>query len=279
MATVSRMNLEDHLGDILRKARSMTGVAPAAAASAAGLTEAELTALETSGTTAKKINFTALAPLLGLNAAKLEGIAQGWLPGKKELGLWRELHQITTTEDGCAVHCYLVWDEVTREAAVFDTGWDAAPILKMVEANQLQLKHVFITHTHPDHMAGLAKIREAFPKIHLHTDAKGSLPQHKNRRNDCLHLGSLRITNRETPGHAEDGVTYLVGNWSEDAPHVAIVGDTIFAGSMGGGNGAWDLARQKVREQILTLPADTLICSGHGPLTTVGEEKAHNPFF
>ena len=158
-ATVSRMNLEDHLGDILRKARSMTGVAPAAAASAAGLTEAELTALETSGTTAEKINFPALAALLGLNAVKLEGIAQGWLPEKKDLGLWRELHQITTTEDGCAVHCYLVWDEVTREAAVFDTGWDAAPILKMVEENQLQLKHVFITHTHPDHMAGLAKIR------------------------------------------------------------------------------------------------------------------------
>ena len=273
------MTLEDHLGDILRKARSMSGVSSAAAASAAGLSEAELTALETSGATAKKINFPVLAPLIGLNPARLEGIAKGWVPEKRDLSRWRELHQISTTEDGNTVHCYLVWDEVTREAAVFDTGWDAAPILKMVQENQLQLKHVFITHTHADHMAGLAKIREAFPKIHLHTDARGALPQHKNRRNDCLHLGSLRITNRETPGHAEDGVTYLVGNWSEDAPHVAIVGDTIFAGSMGNGNGAWELARQKVREQILTLPADTLICPGHGPLTTAGEEQAHNPFF
>jgi glyoxylase-like metal-dependent hydrolase (beta-lactamase superfamily II) len=74
-------------------------------------------------------------------------------------------------------------------------------------------------------------------------------------------------------------VTYLVGNWSEDAAHVAIVGDAIFAGSMGNGNDAWELARQKVREQILTLPTDALICSGHGPVTTVGEEQAHNPFF
>jgi len=60
---------------------------------------------------------------------------------------------------------------------------------------------------------------------------------------------------------------------------VAIAGDAIFAGSMGNGNGQWDLAKQKVREQILSLPEDTLICAGHGPVTTVGEEKKHNPFF
>ncbi len=71
----------------------------------------------------------------------------------------------------------------------------------------------------------------------------------------------------------------IVGNWQEDAPLIAFVGDAIFAGSMGNGNGAWDLARQKVREQILSLPAETLICPGHGPLTTVAEEKEHNPFF
>jgi glyoxylase-like metal-dependent hydrolase (beta-lactamase superfamily II) len=60
---------------------------------------------------------------------------------------------------------------------------------------------------------------------------------------------------------------------------VAVVGDAIFAGSIGRGNTSWDLARQKVREQIFTLPDTTLICPGHGPLTTVGEEKENNPFF
>jgi glyoxylase-like metal-dependent hydrolase (beta-lactamase superfamily II) len=122
-------------------------------------------------------------------------------------------------------------------------------------------------------------IREHFPKIHLHTDAKGAPPQHRNRRNDFIMLGSLRITNRETPGHAEDGVTYIIGTWGDDAPHVAIVGDAIFAGSMGGAPQHGAFARQKVREQILSLPAETLICPGHGPLTTVAEEKEHNPFF
>ena len=128
------------------------------------------------------------------------------------MSLWRELRQISTTEGGNTVHCYLIWDEVTRDAALFDTGWDAAPVFKLIEENQLQLKHLFITHTHEDHVAGLQPIRERFPKIHLHTDARGAPPQHRNRRNDFIMLGSLRITNRETPGHAEDGVTYIIGN-------------------------------------------------------------------
>jgi glyoxylase-like metal-dependent hydrolase (beta-lactamase superfamily II) len=273
------MNLEDHVGDVIRKARAMTGVSADAAAKAAGLTEAELAALEGSGQSAKKPVFADLASLIGLHPGKLESIANGWSPSPKDLSIWRELRQISTTEGGNKVHCYLVWDEVTREAAVFDTGWDGEPVLKLIEENQLQLRHVFVTHTHADHMAGLEKIREWFPKSFLHTDAKSAPPQHRNRRNDCVHLGSLRITNRDTPGHAEDGVTYLVGNWPEDAPHVAIVGDAIFAGSIGRGNQSWELARQKVREQILSLPPDTLICPGHGPLTTVAEEKAHNPFF
>lgn len=273
------MHLEDHLGDIIRKARAMTGVSAADAARAAGLSEAEYSAIEESGTPSGKIKFPELGVLLHLNAARLEGIAKGWLPSPKDLSTWRELRQISTTQGGNEVHCYLVWDEVTREAALFDTGWDTAPVVKIVAEEQLQLKHLFITHTHRDHVGGLDKLREAFPKILLHTDSKTALPQHKNRRNDHVHLGSLRITNRETPGHAEDGVTYVVGNWSEDAPYVAIVGDAIFAGSMGGAGENGAMAKQKVRDQILSLPPDTLICPGHGPLTTVAEEKAHNPFF
>jgi hydroxyacylglutathione hydrolase len=273
------MNLEDHLGDIIRKARTMAGVSAGAAARAAGLNESELAALEDSGQTTKSVQFAPLAQLLELHPGKLEGVAKGWLPAGTDLGRWRELRPVDTIEGSNLVHCYLIWDEVTREAAVFDTGWDAGPVLKLVEENRLQLKHLFITHTHHDHVAGLQKIRDQFPRIFLHTDAKSAPPQHRNRRNDCIHLGSLRITNRDTPGHAEDGVTYLVGNWPEDAPHVAIVGDTIFAGSMGGAPQDGALAKQKIREQILSLPADALICPGHGPLTTVAEERSHNPFF
>lgn len=273
------MNLEDHLGDIIRKARLMTHVAPEAAARAAGLSVEDLAAVEDSGNASKAINYSALAALIGINAAKLEGVAKGWLPPAVDLGTWRELRQLTTVGGGMGVHCYLVWDEVTREAALFDTGFDPAPVFKLVDSEQLNLTHLFITHSHHDHIEGLGAVRERFPRIRIHTDMKAAPPQNKNRRNDCIHVGSLRVTNRETPGHAEDGVTYIVGNFPEDAPHVAIVGDAIFAGSMGGAKDHGDLAKQKVREQILSLPPDTLICPGHGPLTTVGLEKANNPFY
>jgi glyoxylase-like metal-dependent hydrolase (beta-lactamase superfamily II) len=262
------MNLEDHLGDVISKARTSANVSAEDAAEAAGLSVDEFSALEESGTCTNRANLEALASKLGLHGAKLEGIARGWLPHKRDLSVWRELRQITTAGTGFKVHCYLIWDEVTREAALFDTGYDAKLIFDLIDQNQLQLKHLFITHTHADHVAALEPIRQRFPKFKLHSNTKSAPVDQRNRSNDFIHLGSLRITNRDTPGHADDGVTYVIGNWPDDAPSVAVVGDAIFAGSI-----------QKVRGQIFSLPPDTLICPGHGPVTTVGEEKANNPFF
>ena len=278
-ATVARVNLEDHLGDIICKARAMTNVSAADAAKAAGLSETELATLEETGQVTKRPDFAALARVIGLVGRKLEAIAGGWKPAEKDLSVWRELRVFTTAGDGMTVNCYLVWDEVTRDAALFDTGFDAKPILDTIAAEGLLLRHIFITHSHYDHVQALPKLREAFPKVRMHTSSRNAPVDQRNKPNEIVHLGGLRVTYRETPGHAEDGVTYLVGNWQEDAPHVAIVGDAIFAGSMGRGNQSWELARQKVREQILTLPPDTLICPGHGPMTTVAEERGHNPFF
>src|SRR5262249_46386203 len=108
------MNLEDHLGDVLRKGRAANGVEASAAAQAVGLSVAEWNALEESGNPAKPLNFTALAPVLRMDAAKLQNLAQGWKPAAADLSQWREFRQITTTSGGTTVNCYLAWDEVTR---------------------------------------------------------------------------------------------------------------------------------------------------------------------
>lgn len=273
------MNLEDHAGDVIRKGSLAAGVPAEAAAQAAGLSLADFKAYEESAQLSHPVNFAALGSAIGLDGAKLERIAKGWLPAPPDMSQWRELRQITTAGGGITVNCYLAWDEVSREAALFDTGWEASPILELVQQNKLELRHLFLTHLHEDHVAAMAEIRQKFPRMHLHSGAKSAPPQQRNRSNDFIHLGSLRISNRETPGHAEEGTTYIIGNWPDDGPHVAVVGDAIFAGSIGRGNQSWELARQKVREQILSLPPTTLICPGHGPVTTVAEEKANNPFF
>ena len=273
------MNLEDHLGDIIRKARGMSNVPTGAAARAAGISETELATLQDSGKPPPATKLAPLAEAIGLNAAKLESIAQGWLPAEPKLSRWPGFRMFTSAGDDLTVNCYLVWDDVTRDAALFDTGFDLGPIAKVIADERLQLRHIFITHSHHDHVAALSDVRERFPQAKLHSHSKSAPVEHRNKPNEIVHLGGLRITHRETPGHAADGVTYIVGNWQDDAPPVAIVGDAIFAGSMGRGNDSWELARQKVREQILSLPPDTLLCPGHGPLTTVAEERAHNPFF
>jgi glyoxylase-like metal-dependent hydrolase (beta-lactamase superfamily II) len=272
------MELEDHIGDIIRKARQAANVPKEDVARVGGLSVDELETLEDIGKAPRQPNFEAMAALVGLNGSKLAGIANGWVPGEIDTTRWREVRKITTAQR-LSVNCFLVWDEVTREAALFDTGWEAEPIVKLVEENELELRHLFITHTHEDHVAALGELRRRFPKVRLHSSAKSAPPEQRNRANDFIHLGSLRITNRETPGHAEDGVTYVIGNFPEDAPNVAIVGDCVFAGSIGRGFVSTELLKQKIREQIFTLPDETLICPGHGPFTTVGLEKANNPFF
>jgi glyoxylase-like metal-dependent hydrolase (beta-lactamase superfamily II) len=273
------MTLDDTIGDILRKARVSTGTTEEVAAAAAGLGVEAYRRFEETGAAPAGTRWAELGARLTLDGARLKRQHDGWKPEPVDLSLWRELRVITSSGDGYTVNCYLVWDEVTREAALFDTGYDAAAIFALVDENQLQLKHVFITHSHPDHIAALGAIRERFPKARIHSGSKNAPVEHRIRSNDFIMLGSLRVTNRDTPGHAEDGITYVVGNWPEDAAFVAIVGDALFAGSMGGAKEHLELARQKVREQIFSLPADTLVCSGHGPLTTVAQEKANNPWF
>ena len=273
------MQLEDHVGDIICKARAMSGVSTAAAAAAAEISESELTAIETAGTIFPKINFTALGKITGLHPQKLAAIANGWQPSPKNLGVWRELRMFTTRDDALSVNCYLVWDVATRAAALFDTGLEAPLLLETIAAEKLVLKHIFITHSHWDHVEALPQIRAAWPEAQLHSSSQNAPASQRNRPDEIVFLGERRITHRETPGHAEDGTTYLISNWPQSAPQVALVGDAIFAGSMGRGNQSWELARQKVREQILSLPPETLICPGHGPLTTVAEEIEANPFF
>jgi len=273
------MQLEDHPGDIVRKACAMSRVSSAAAAGVAGLSEDEFVDFGKTGQSAQKINFAGLGKRVGLNPAKLEAIANGWLPMEKDLSIWRQLRMFTTVGGGLSVNCYLVWDEATRAAALFDTGLDSSPVLDTIAAEELTLRHIFVTHSHWDHVEALPQFRAAWPKARLHSGSKNAPVDQRNQPEETIQLGSLGITHRATPGHAEDGVTYIIGNWPNAAPPVAIVGDTIFAGSIGRGNQSWALARQKVCEHILSLPAATLLCPGHGPLTTVVEEMEHNPFF
>jgi len=140
----------------------------------------------------------------------------------------------------------------------------------------LNVKLILLTHAHADHVADLPRLREetgadVFAAAGEPVPGAEAIEEGKRFR-----LGNLEIDTRLTWGHSPGGMTYVVTGLSRP---IAIVGDSLFAGSMGGGNVSYDDALRNNLEKILTLPDETIICPGHGPMTTVGDEKAHNPFF
>ncbi len=273
------MLLEDHVGDVLRKARLGRGVALERAAAASRMRPEQLAEFEERGEPSDGIDFDAVGDLLNLDGEKLRRIAGGWLPAAHELSRWQCLRKIENDPGGMAVNCFLLWDRFSQESALFDTAWVVGPIADLLNQFQLALKHIFITHSHHDHVAALGELRKQAPDAAVHSNSSHAPQSQRLREGECFSVGELNIAWRETPGHAVDGVTYVVDGFPGEAPPVAVVGDAIFAGSIGGALNRFELARQRVREEILTLPESALICPGHGPVTTVGEQQDCNPFF
>ena len=135
---------------------------------------------------------------------------------------------------------------------------------------------ILLTHAHPDHAGGLGELSSAFD-CPTYIDHKEPRPRGSNnfkvvKDGDELQLGKLRIRCIETPGHTTGGVSYLINQ-------TLISGDVIFAGSMGRANSSWSDLFNSITEKVLRLPDNIGIYPGHGPATTVGQEKNHNPFF
>jgi len=112
----------------------------------------------------------------------------------------------------------------------------------------------------------------SFPMARLHVGSRSAPVEQRNKPEECIQLGSLRIAHCQTPGHSDDGVTYIVGNWPDAAPSLLWSGDALFAGSMGRAVQHAALARDRIRERILSLPRTR--CSAPArPLTTVAAER------
>jgi glyoxylase-like metal-dependent hydrolase (beta-lactamase superfamily II) len=149
-------------------------------------------------------------------------------------------------------------------------------MLAFAKTNGLSVKLILLTHTHPDHIAELKRLK-AETKVSAHVSefepVDGAEPFSEGR---TFQVGSLKIETRLTSGHSRGGITYVIAGLAKP---VAVVGDAMFAGSMGGGMISYLDALANNRNKILSLPNETVLCPGHGPLTTLGEEKLHNPFF
>jgi hydroxyacylglutathione hydrolase len=266
------LTLEDTVTDVLNKAQRGLAVDDSDLISRAGISLEEL--LQLRAGTIRERPLLQVAPVLGLHGPSLVALAHNtWYPTIEPLA---GILQFSSSFSGMLVNSYLVWDQASREAAAFDTGADAGPLLATIKDYDLFLRSIFITHSHPDHIADLARL-----------SGNGSIAVYSSKKEpiggsitfDCgatFTVGTLKIETRQTWGHSIGGVTYVVRGLTRT---VAVVGDALFAGSIGGGRVSWADALATVRSEILGLEDEAQICPGHGPMTTVGQEKAHNTFF
>ena len=264
--------LEDNFTDILQKAQRGLKLTDESLAARAGISAADLIRVKNGAP--DEALLCKLAPVLNLGADTLLASAnQAWYPAAIDLG---GLAQFNTTYQDMTVNSYLLWDENTKEAVAFDTGATCEPMLEFARSRGLAIKLILLTHTHPDHIADLAKLKQETTApvfVSQREQLEGASPFQPGFD---LQVSRLKIQTRQTSGHSVGGITYFVKGLEQP---VAVVGDAIFAGSMGGGAISYADALANNRSQIFTLPGDTILCPGHGPLTTVAEQKAHNPFY
>ncbi len=222
------------------------------------------------------------------------------------------LEIVSFTLGPAQTNAYLVADSETKEAAVIDPSWDGQIILDAAQKHGWRIGHLWYTHAHFDHIGGAAAIADALnplPLVALHPNDHvlwraggggaffgfdidpGPEPTIDFVHGMKLKLGSVDFEVRFTPGHttghcalyvpAPDSRAERSDPTGERSRSVCFCGDLIFAGSVGRTDlpgGDWETLVKSIREQIFTMPDDTRLLSGHGPATTVGEEKRNNPF-
>ena len=195
-----------------------------------------------------------------------------------------------------AENCYVLWNKDTKKAIIIDAGDDAAKIMELIDKEELQMEAILLTHGHIDHAGALKKVHElTLGKIAYHElevgmvtslsiqgtmfglKAENGLPPDITLKGgEKLTFIGLDFNVLFTPGHTPGGVCYYLPGLSW-----VFAGDILFNGSIGrtdlpGGN--YETLIKSIRDQLLTLPGQTVVLPGHGPRTTIEHERRTNPF-
>lgn len=191
-------------------------------------------------------------------------------------------------------NAYIVGCPETKAAAVVDPGAEGERILKAAAAEGFTLRFILLTHGHADHTGAVAALRRATAaKVLVHradalmlTDAALNLslyfgagytagpPDGELKDGDVVEIGKLALEVRHTPGHTPGSVSFAGAG-------AVFSGDTLFAGSVGRTDfpgGSLQQLLRSIKERLLSLPDETAVYPGHGPATTIGEEREQNPF-
>ena len=197
-----------------------------------------------------------------------------------------------------AENTYVAWLPERSDCIVIDPGLEPEKITDFLDGRRLSVAAILNTHGHGDHIGGNARVKEQFPaapliigvnEAHLLTDPNANMSapfglpivsppaDRLVREGEFVDAAGIKLEVLDVPGHSPGHVVYLY----RDSPNVLFGGDVLFRGSIGRydfPNADGRLLLDGIRRKLLTLPPDTVVYSGHGPVTTIGEEKASNPF-
>ena len=193
-------------------------------------------------------------------------------------------------------NCSVIGDETTREAMVIDPGDDIEDVAAIISKHNLKVKQIVITHAHIDHVGGAMKLRAltgapillnqndyALLKMidvqatWVGMESPGEVKiDAELAHGENLSAGSLSANVLHTPGHSEGSVCLYF-----PTEKLLIAGDTLFAGSIGRTDlpgGSFEKIMRSLHQSVLALPDDTVVIPGHGPKTTIGDEREGNPY-
>ena len=192
-----------------------------------------------------------------------------------------------------ASNCYVVGDESSKDGMIIDPGAEADHIMRVVEDLGLNIKLIVLTHGHMDHVGALKEVKEVTgAQIAIHTEdapsLQGSIMRHMFSRSseplpspdvllkegDTVDVGELHFQVLHTPGHTPGGICLL-------AEGIVFTGDTLFNFGIGRADfpgASYDQEVESIRNKLMPLPDNTIVCPGHGPDTTIGVERKVNPF-
>jgi hydroxyacylglutathione hydrolase len=193
-------------------------------------------------------------------------------------------------------NCSIIGDEATHEAMVIDPGDDIDDILAIINQHKLKVKQIVITHAHIDHVGGAMKLRAQtgapillnqndyalLKMLDVQAAWLGMKPpgaveiENELKDGQKVEAGSLSANVLHTPGHTEGSVCLYF-----PAEKMLIAGDTLFAGSIGRTDlpgGSYQKIMRSLHDRVLALPDETVVIPGHGPTSTIGDEREGNPF-
>ena len=272
--------LEDELGDVLEKAMRRAGLSEDDLAKRSGVPSGKISDAIDYRSDLSSGDLRQLAATLNLNEVGLCALGCGQYPLPEMATLPFCVHSLRMTHGIGVANAYLVADCGATHGILFDTGPDIAALNAVWPRAIKRVDAVFVTHVEAEHSGGLCEVVERFGVERAYcpvgADAPCGQPIGEGER---MTFGEFEVRTFTTPGHASAHNCYLVSMPSVSAGGTLLIsGDLVFAGSVGGAYFCHRQLATHLRRMLETVPPQTVIAPGHGPLTTAGNELRYNPF-